>query len=152
MTIPIRNFFAVVWDELLLRPYLEGFRFQIWTDHDVHAWGFDLANGSGKFSSGCLRLSHFTFDLVHHHPVKHQSADTLLRLLTDGQDATELKQVVLVLKIVLAGEARIVKPHAEEYSILDVALQVIGKELPAVFAILTALTLRMEPTKATFLP
>lgn len=46
---------------------------------------------------------------MHRDDNKDQDADAILRLLTDGNDTTALKHLLMVFKIVLTGEAKDVK-------------------------------------------
>ena len=81
---------AIVWSILLLRPYLEGQRFTVRTDHDSLKWVLNLADAKGRLARWRLRLSEFDFDVEHRAGVKHQAADALSRMETTGLDTRPL--------------------------------------------------------------
>ena len=81
---------AIVWSILLLRPYLEGQRFTVRTDHDSLRWVLNLADAKGRLARWRLRLSEFDFDVEHRAGIKHQAADALSRMTTTGLDTTPL--------------------------------------------------------------
>ena len=89
-----RECLAVVWAILLLRPYLEGTRFTIRTDHSALKWLLNLADSSGRLARWRLRLTEFEFDIVHRAGIKHQAADALSRLETTSTDETELRDEI----------------------------------------------------------
>ena len=94
-----RECLAVVWAVLLLRPYLEGTRYTIRTDHDALRWILNMADATGKLARWRLRLAEYEFDVVHRAGVKHQAADALSRLPTDGEDKAPLDDEIPVLVI-----------------------------------------------------
>ena len=85
-----RECLAIVWSVLLLRPYLEGAPFVIRTDHDSLRWLLNIADVSGRLARWRLRLSEFDFEVVHRPGVKHQAADALSRMQTNGEDASRM--------------------------------------------------------------
>lgn len=72
-----RECLAVVWEVLMLRPYLEGSRFTIRTHHDALQWILNMADATDKSARWRLRLSELEFDIVHRAGVTHQPADIL---------------------------------------------------------------------------
>lgn len=47
-----RECLAVIWAVLILRPYLEGTRFTIRTDHDALRWILNMSDATGKRQDG----------------------------------------------------------------------------------------------------
>ena len=54
---------VIIWALLLLRPYLDGTRFTIRTDHDPLKWLFGSNTKGGKLALWRLRLKEFEFDV-----------------------------------------------------------------------------------------
>jgi len=94
-----RECLAVVWAVLMLRPYLYGTRFTLRTDHESLRWILNLSDASGKLQRWRLRLLEFEFDVVHRPGIKHQAADALSRLNTQGEDEEPLEDEVPTLLI-----------------------------------------------------
>jgi len=91
LTAPERNYstterecLAVVWAVLLLRPYLDGVRFTVRTDHSALRWILNLNDTTARLTRWRLRLMEFEFEVVHRKGIKHQAADALSRLETSG--------------------------------------------------------------------
>ena len=71
---------AIVWAILTLRPYLEGRRFIIRTDHHSLRWVLNLADAQGRLARWRLRLQEFDYE-VHYLPGRsHHGADMMSRL------------------------------------------------------------------------
>lgn len=47
------------------RPYVEGTRFTLITDHSSLKWLINMKNASGRLARWCVELSQYDFDLVH---------------------------------------------------------------------------------------
>lgn len=85
-----RECLALVWPVLHFRPYLESTRFTIKTDQYSLKWILYLSSAYRRFARWHLRLSEFDFDVIHQAGVKHQAAEPLSRLDTDGEEKTHL--------------------------------------------------------------
>ena len=85
-----RECLAIVWSILMLRPYIEGTRFTVRTDHDSLRWLLNLADASGRLARWRLRLAEYEYDVVHRPGIKHQAPDALSRLPTKGTDQSPL--------------------------------------------------------------
>lgn len=85
-----RECLALVRSVQLLRPYLEGTRFTIRTDHNLLNWVFHLTQNTGSLARCCSRLSEFESSVVYRASVKHQAPDALSRLPTTEEDQTVL--------------------------------------------------------------
>ena len=85
-----RECFAVVWAVTTLRPYIEGTRFTIRTDHDALRWLMTLTDSSGRLTRWRLRLLEFDFEIVYRPGRVHQVPDALSRLLAIRNDTEPL--------------------------------------------------------------
>ena len=82
-----RECFWVVWAVTTLRPYIEGLKFTIRTDHDALRWLMTLTDSSGRLMRWRLRLSEFDFTITYRPGRVHQVPDALSRLISpDGND------------------------------------------------------------------
>ena len=77
---------AIVWAVQHLRPYLEGQRFTIRTDHDALKWLLNLRDPRGRLARWSLRLQEFDYEVVYKPGKTHALADGPSRLLTTGLD------------------------------------------------------------------
>jgi len=72
----------VVWASLLLRPYIEGTRFTVRTDHAALKWMLHMDEAHGRLARSRLRLAEFDY-LVQTRPgASHHAADTMSRIST----------------------------------------------------------------------
>jgi len=58
---------VVVWASLLLRPYVEGTRFMVRTDHAALKWMLHMDGSHGRLALWRLRLAEFDY-VVHTRP------------------------------------------------------------------------------------
>ena len=58
-----RECHSVVWAVTILRPYTEGQKFVVRTDHDKLRWQLTLNDPSGRLMRWRLRLSEFDFEI-----------------------------------------------------------------------------------------
>lgn len=89
---------AVVCAVLLLRPYFEGAKFVIRTNHALR-WILNLGDATGKLARWHLRLMEFHFEVIHRARVNHQAAESLSRLHTNGTDDRDIDSEIPVLAI-----------------------------------------------------
>ena len=85
-----RECLAVVWACLLLRPYIELQRFTVITDHEALKWLLTYKESTGRLARWRLRLLEYDFDIQYRKGIKHQAADALSRLETNGHDTAEI--------------------------------------------------------------
>ena len=85
---------AEVWSILTLRPYLYGGAFNLRTDHEALRWVLNLANSSGRLVRWRLRLEEYDYEVEYRPGVKHQLADGVSRLRTDGGDTAPVDDEV----------------------------------------------------------
>jgi transposase InsO family protein len=71
---------AIVWAILQLRPYLEGKRFIVRTDHNSLRWVLNLSDAQGRLARWRLRLLEFDFEVQYSPGKEHHAADTMSRL------------------------------------------------------------------------
>lgn len=93
--LPYKNCPAVLWEPLLLQPYLELSRFIIRTDHEALKGLLTSASNSGKLARWELRLLEFGFEVVHGADKKRQAPDASPRLKTERSDNTNLDKELL---------------------------------------------------------
>ena len=70
---------AIVWAVQQLRPYLEGQKFLIRTDHHALRWVLNLADAQGRLARWRLRLSEFDFEVEYSPGREHHAADFMSR-------------------------------------------------------------------------
>jgi len=75
-----RECYAVVWGILTLRPYLEGARFSVRTDHNALRWMMTLNDPQGRLMRWRLRLMEFNYEIVYRPGRVHQVPDALSRI------------------------------------------------------------------------
>lgn len=83
-----RECLAVVWGMTSLRPYVEGQKITVRTDHDALQWLLTLDDPSGRLARWRLRLSEFSMEIVYRPGRKHQVPDALSRIPHDREDDT----------------------------------------------------------------
>ena len=79
-----RECFSMVWAVTTLRPYIEGLKITIRTDHDALRWLMTLTDSSGRLMRWRLRLSEFDFTITYRPGRVHQVPDTISRLISPG--------------------------------------------------------------------
>ena len=85
-----RECLAVVWGMTSLRPYVEGQKVTVRTDHDALQWLLTLDDPSGRLARWRLRLSEFSMEIVYRKGRKHQVPDALSRIPHEGEDDTPI--------------------------------------------------------------
>ena len=81
-----RECYSVVWAITTLRPYIEGRKFVVRTDHDASRWLLTLSDPSGRLMRWRLHLSEFDFEIQYRPGRVHQVPDALSRLISRGLD------------------------------------------------------------------
>ncbi|CDF38259.1 unnamed protein product [Chondrus crispus] len=77
-----RECFAVVWAVRTLRPYVEGTKFTVRTDHDALRCLMSLTESSGRLTRWRLRLAEYDFTIQYRPGRVHQLPDALSRLVS----------------------------------------------------------------------
>ena len=88
-TVTEQECLAVVWACQILRPYLEGAPFTIYTDHQALKWLLGLTDTSGRLARWRLRLSEFDLSIEYKKGKKNTIADAISRLPTDGETTVD---------------------------------------------------------------
>lgn len=91
---------AIVQSIIFLHPHIEGERLSIRTDKNSLLWILNLADAAGRLAQCELHFSEFDIDVVHCAGIKHEVADVLSQLLTEGTVNKPLKAKLPVLVIV----------------------------------------------------
>jgi len=81
-----RECLAVVWASLLLRPYIEGTRFTVRTDHAALKWMLHISGAHGRLARWRLRLAEFDYVVQTRPGASHHAADTMSRISTPAVD------------------------------------------------------------------
>ena len=81
-----RECYSVVWAITSLRPYVEGLKFHVRTDHDALRWLLTLTDSSGRLLRWRLRLAEFDFTVTYRPGRVHQVPDALSRLESEFDD------------------------------------------------------------------
>jgi len=72
-----RERLAVVWASLLLRPYIQGTRFTVRTDHAELEWMLHMDGAHGRLARWRLRLVEFDYVVQTRPGASHDAADTM---------------------------------------------------------------------------
>lgn len=70
---------GVVHALLAFRPYLEGYQFDVITDHHALLWLYKLKNPSGRLARWAMSTQQFDFNIIHRKGSKMQAPDALSR-------------------------------------------------------------------------
>ena len=89
-----RECLAVVWAVLHLRPYLEGRRFTVRTDHNALQWALVNSNAEGRLARWRIQLAEYDFDIQYRPGIKHQVPDALSRVRTAGGDTSSIEEEI----------------------------------------------------------
>jgi len=121
-----RECYSVVWAITSLRPYVEGLKFHVRTDHEALRWLLTLTDSSGRLLRWRLRLAEFDFTVTYRPGRVHQVPDALSRLESEFDDGQPVDddvptfgdhEAILVTTrrmAARAGEAPTVAPPASE--------------------------------------
>lgn len=74
-----RECLAVLWSIEKLRPYLEGSRFTVVTDHHSLVWLNNLQQPTGRLCRWAVKLQQYDFEIIHRKGKEHIVPDTLSR-------------------------------------------------------------------------
>lgn len=81
----------MIWSIEKFRPYLEGFRFTVNTDHHSLIWLNRLKDLIGRLAWWAIRLQQFDFDNVHRKGKDHVVPDLLSRSVSENVSLIEVR-------------------------------------------------------------
>lgn len=84
-----RECLAVIWAVERFRPYIEGTKFKIITDHYSLLWLNNLKDPQGRLARWALRLQPYDFELVHRKGKENVVADLLSRAIPETEALPE---------------------------------------------------------------
>ena len=70
---------AIVWGVEKMRPYLEGYRFTVLTDHQSLRWLHSIKSPSGRLARWSIFLQQFDFEIKYRQGILNRVADALSR-------------------------------------------------------------------------
>jgi RNase H-like domain found in reverse transcriptase len=79
----------IVWAILHWRPYLEGQKFIIRTDHHSLQWVLNLSDAKGRLARWRLRLLEFDYEVQYHPGALHHGADMMSKLRSEEPAISE---------------------------------------------------------------
>ena len=91
---PEKECLAVVWGVTTLRPYLQGVRFTVHTDHSALRWLLEISDPSGRLMRWKLRLGEFDFQVKYKKGKLNTQADALSRLPTTGVTTVDFDEEI----------------------------------------------------------
>jgi len=85
---------ALVWALFMLRPYVQGTRFIVRTDHSALRWMLHMDGAHGSLARWQLRLSEFDYLVATRAGAAHHAADTMSRLATPAVDTRPIPEEI----------------------------------------------------------
>lgn len=84
----------LVWSVLLLRPFLEGTRFTVRTDHAALKWMLHMDGAHGRQARWRMRLLEYDYVIETGSGASHRAADAMSRLATTEVDEGPIPDVI----------------------------------------------------------
>ncbi|XP_029163431.1 uncharacterized protein LOC114934886 [Nylanderia fulva] len=79
-TVTEQECLAVIWAIKKFRPYLEGYKFTVITDHSSLRWLHNLKNPTGRLARWALELLEYDYEIIHRKGALHHVPDALSRM------------------------------------------------------------------------
>jgi len=108
-----RECLAVVWVSLLLRPYIEGTRFTVRTDHAALKWMLHMDGAHGRLAWWRLRLAEFDYVVQTRPGASHHAADKMSRISAPAVDDGAIPDAVPCLALPNSSAAWQLPPQTE---------------------------------------
>jgi len=89
-----RECLAAVWASLLLRPYVDGTRFTVRTDHTALKWMLHMDGAHGRLVRWRLQVAEFEYVVQRRPGASHHAADTMSRISTPAGDEGAIPDAV----------------------------------------------------------
>lgn len=90
---------AVVWAIKKFRPYLEGYKFTLITDHSSLRWLHNLKNPTGRLARWALELLEYDYEIVHRKGALHYVPNALSRMYESDIEVKIVAAVEAVVEI-----------------------------------------------------
>ena len=75
----------MIWSIKKCRPYVEGYKFKVITDHSALKWLRNLKEPTGRLARWALEMQQWDLDVEHRKGALHQFPDALSRMFEDEE-------------------------------------------------------------------
>jgi len=103
----------VLWASVPLRPYTEGTRFTVRTDHAALKWMLHMDGAHERLAPWRLRLAEFDYVVQTRPGASHHAADTMSRISTPAVDDGAIPDAVVCLALPNSSAAWQLPPQTE---------------------------------------
>jgi len=117
-----RDCLAVVWASLLLRPYIEGTRFTVCTDHAALKWMLHMDGAHGRLARWRLRLAEVVYVVQTRPDASHHAANTMSRISTPAVDDGAIPDAVPCLALPNSSAAWQLPPQTKGWLLSPLTL------------------------------
>jgi len=100
-----KEILAVVWALFMLRPYVQGTRFIVRTEHSALRWMLHMDGAHGRLARWRLRLSEFECLVETRAGAAHHAAETMSRLATPAVDTRPIPEEIPCLTLANSSRA-----------------------------------------------
>lgn len=125
-----RECLAVIWAVERFRPYVEGSRFIIVTDHYSLLWLHNLKDPQGRLARWALRLQPYDYTLVHRKGKEHVVPDMLSRSIESKKTVVAVMEVTEIKDRWYRDMMRTVQEKGEKYPTWRVEDGILWKLIP----------------------
>ncbi|KAL7295098.1 hypothetical protein TKK_0011566 [Trichogramma kaykai] len=89
---------AILWSIKKLRPYIEGYKFTVVTDHSALTWLRNLKDPTGRLARWALELQQWDFIIVHRKGALMHLPDALSRMFEPNEDVAAAAELLSDMK------------------------------------------------------